>query len=484
MDGDLRGWIMCIVSGIACVAGASIICVDFIIRYLPGKSKFRIQDSNAFLAASLSLSFGVMLFSALYSILPSSMKYLINGGFAPSAAAWILLAGFMGGFVGIQMVSRFLHRYIPSHVVDCDHHHGETSHHFTHNHTRPHSHGSHGADHHYLPLAKEPGLANGQPVESTPLLESDQDLNGRVLPQPDTAFVATDGPTSTGGDGETPSRRPSVIGVQRRLMSFVKDTKANCDSSGPCYGYSDPCGRECFKNLAAKMSYNPPRANSLRTAHASLTPEEAGRRSPSGRAGVITSPNLAARPMAEPIEESWETESQISGTEDPEAQHHHHVPENSFMNIGLQTSIAIALHKLPEGFITYATNHASPTLGWSVFIALLIHNITEGFALALPLFLALNSRVRAMLWASLLGGVSQPLGAGIAAAWLKIAGKSGNTPGEAIYGAMFAIIAGIMTSVAIQLFAESLSLNHNHKLCTAFAFIGMSIMGMSAALTA
>ena len=44
----------------ACVVGASVICVDLIIRRIPGKRNFRIQDSNAFLSSSLSLSFGVM----------------------------------------------------------------------------------------------------------------------------------------------------------------------------------------------------------------------------------------------------------------------------------------------------------------------------------------------------------------------------------------------------------------------------------------
>jgi ZIP family zinc transporter len=180
------------------------------------------------------------------------------------------------------------------------------------------------------------------------------------------------------------------------------------------------------------------------------------------------------------VDEACESDS----SEDLEAQHHHHVPENAFMSIGLQTSIAIALHKLPEGFITYATNHANPSLGFSVFMALFVHNITEGFAMALPLFLALNSRFYAMFWASLLGGVSQPLGAGIAAAWFKIAGHEDHKPGEAVYGCMFAITAGIMASVALQLFVESLSLNHNRNLCIAFALIGMAIMGMSNALTA
>ena len=40
--------------------GASIIGVDLIIRRIPSKRNFRIQDSDAFLSASLSLSFGVM----------------------------------------------------------------------------------------------------------------------------------------------------------------------------------------------------------------------------------------------------------------------------------------------------------------------------------------------------------------------------------------------------------------------------------------
>lgn len=36
------------------------ICVDLLICQFPGMKDFRIQESNGFLAASLSLSFGVM----------------------------------------------------------------------------------------------------------------------------------------------------------------------------------------------------------------------------------------------------------------------------------------------------------------------------------------------------------------------------------------------------------------------------------------
>lgn len=63
LDNDTRGWIMCIISGIACVFGASIICVDVFVRMIPGQKNFRIEESNVFLACSLSLSFGVMVSS-------------------------------------------------------------------------------------------------------------------------------------------------------------------------------------------------------------------------------------------------------------------------------------------------------------------------------------------------------------------------------------------------------------------------------------
>lgn len=171
--------------------------------------------------------------------------------------------------------------------------------------------------------------------------------------------------------------------------------------------------------------------------------------------------------------------------DDVEAQHHHHVPENPFLSIGLQTSIAITLHKLPEGFLTYATNHANPTLGLSVFLALFVHNISEGFSLALPLYLAMGSRIKAFLVAAILGGLSQPLGAGVAAAWFAFAGShGGEQPKTAFYGVMFAITAGIMSSVALSLLTESITLIHNKNLVVGFAFIGMVLMAMSNALTA
>ena len=396
-------------------------------------------------------------------MLPSSKQYLIKGGFSTQAASWILLACFVGGMISIQFVSSFLHDHIPSHAVNCDHVHEESAHDHGHHHARKESHGAHSV------RALEAG--NLDVSESTPLLPGNTIAPRLVLPN---------GSGVPGGHGEIPrtisqptERRPSVTQVPSRFLSFVRGTKANCDEGGPCYGYSDPCGRDCFKHLGTKLP--PPRSptasiqrpSALNAPHSLPTVPNGSRR---------VTPRTA---MTGPLEP---TDGAVESDEDEIELHHHHVPENAFMSLGLQTSIAIALHKLPEGFITYATNHANPSLGFSVFTALFIHNITEGFSLALPLFLALHSRKQALLWSFLLGSVSQPLGAAIAASWFEIAGRDGNMPGEGVYGCMFAITAGIMTSVALTLLLEAISLNHNRNLCVAFGFTGMAMMGMSNAL--
>src|SRR5204863_6256637 len=102
----------------------------------------------------------------------------------------------------------------------------------------------------------------------------------------------------------------------------------------------------------------------------------------------------------------------------------------------------------------------------------------------------LNSRVKAVLWSSLLGGISQPAGAGIAALWIwgteRVNGGPVKTDKSswAVYGCLFAATAGVMTSVALQLFSEGLELTHNRFLCIGFAVTGIGILGLSYALTA
>ncbi|KAI0847911.1 Zinc/iron permease [Daldinia vernicosa] len=505
LDNDTRGWILCLVSGVACVIGSSIICVDEIVRLFPGKKDFRIQDSNTFLACSLSLSFGVMLFMSLYSMLPESKDYFKKGGYSEQASGFAVMACFVSGFVGIQVLSRLFHRLIPSHVVDCDHSHDDHALDSHHTHAdgfsrRLSSHASHarsiGRRNHFTnahidgpkPLVSE----NGHASEITPLLQTD--TSNEIYRARPLRRAETENPTNAHSPTAlraprsrtlTSDRRPSML--QKRVMSFVKDTKPNCDEAGPCYGYSDPCGQECFKHLSSRsapLSRAPTLLRSPTVGHTEPRIDTVDEDGDLDTSSTVSPTCRMSRVHSRDVHHEHEDEHHSEILEDVEAQHHHHVPENAFLSIGLQTSIAIALHKFPEGFITYATNHANPSLGFNVFLALFVHNISEGFALALPLYMALNNRFRAMLWASVLGGLSQPLGASIAVLWFKLAQHTNITPDAVAYGCLFAITAGIMASVALQLFVESLSLNHNQNLSILFAFLGMTLLGISNAFTA
>lgn len=460
-------------------------------------------------------------------MLPESMEYFVKGGVAKNTAGFIMMGCFVGGFAGIQMISRFLHRFIPSHVVDCDHSHDEPQ-------EADEDGDEHGHKHHRQSRSRRPTASRRQtrlstsehqhvppmvethtPVtEVSPLLPVVAGQNGQaprpgLLGRQPTSRSELVGPTDSvvpspranRSRATTRGRRPSILEVRKRVVSFVKDTKDNCDVYGPCYGYSDPCGQECFKHLSSRAAYGAHhRSNtlsSMRTNTISFpshqipdVPEDDDSiTSPTYRSSRAQSRDAAdsgpddGSTYHTPNHNHTDEEacSQMS-EEDLEAQHHHHVPTKPFLSIGLQTVIAIALHKFPEGFITYSTNHANPSLGFNVFMALFVHNIVEGFTMALPLFMALDSRWKAMAWTSALGGLSQPMGAGIAVLMFKITKKTNITINQTMYACLFAATAGIMTSVALQLFVESLSLNHNRNLSILCAFGGMMLLGFSNAL--
>lgn len=427
-----------------------------------------------------------------------------------------MMACFLGGYVGIQILSRALHKFIPSHVVDCEHSHDDTEA----DAAKEHSHNAKDQ----APAVKTP---QGQGVKTRPRSRTKSSLPGHMpqissplskrrqssyfahnpassfAPTVETEARQTPIQESNGSlEGDVMPQRPSIHQrITSRLSRLTSVRVEQCGSDGPCRGYTELCGSDCFKNLKTRGSSRDPthplangrgrgsvrRIRSVPGFADETTPlisEQRMTHHPPSKHATPTAHGLSSELPSQVDDQEAAIRDDTHEDHDDSSHHHHHVPTNAFLSIGLQTSIAIALHKLPEGFITYATNHANPQLGISVFLALFIHNITEGFAMALPLYLALNSRVKAMFWSFVLGGLSQPLGAGIAALWFAIAGNGKWAPDEGIYGGMFAVTAGIMVSVALQLFSEALDLTHSRALCMIGAISGMCILGISSALTA
>ena len=204
-------------------------------------------------------------------MLPSAQKYLQSGGLDPSPAAYITIGCFLGGVIGIQSVSRILHHYIPSHVVDCDH---------DHDHDEEEAEDNDDYDNHeeHQHLNGHHQKQNGDLSEHTPLLaQSEATLRPSAGSRTRSAMVEGADvldPYTTAPPTRAPTlqTRPTMqTRLTHRMSTFVLGAKAYCDEGGPCYGYGDPCGHHCLKTIGrnptrafGRFSYAvPPRQPSL-----------------------------------------------------------------------------------------------------------------------------------------------------------------------------------------------------------------------------
>lgn len=106
----------------------------------------------------------------------------------------------------------------------------------------------------------------------------------------------------------------------------------------------------------------------------------------------------------------------------------------------------------------FVSSQDSQELGWSVASAMSIHNLTEGFMIALPLYFALQSRSEAFCWAALLGGLSQPLGALMG---LLLIENIDQTQEDVVFGVTFGLVSGMMSLITVQV---------GEKLCELYIF--------------
>ncbi|TPX68526.1 hypothetical protein SpCBS45565_g03030 [Spizellomyces sp. 'palustris'] len=141
-------------------------------------------------------------------------------------------------------------------------------------------------------------------------------------------------------------------------------------------------------------------------------------------------------------------------------------PSSRMYSVGLATAVTISLHKLPEGFVIFTTTafYSNKTTGALIFLALSLHNLTEGLAIALPIFLGTSNRKRAFGYAAALGGLTQPLGAVVgwflvcvgnpartarcAAAHHELHGGKALPGWEEAFGCLFSFVSGMMFWVA------------------------------------
>jgi len=117
---------------------------------------------------------------------------------------------------------------------------------------------------------------------------------------------------------------------------------------------------------------------------------------------------------------------------------------------GMLIMIGILIHNIPEGIAVGAGYLHMPKFGILIAIAIALHNIPEGIATVVPLCAAGCSRLKAFKLA-LLSGLAEPVGAVVAALFLK--NFIGLIPGA------LAFAAGVMIFITLD---ELVPIAHEH----------------------
>jgi ZIP family zinc transporter len=150
---------------------------------------------------------------------------------------------------------------------------------------------------------------------------------------------------------------------------------------------------------------------------------------------------------------------------------------------GIMSGLAIAIHNLPEGFLTFMAAMYDPALGISVAIAIALHNIPEGVAMASPIYFATGSRKKAIAFTGF-SGLSEPIGGLIA--WFLLRDVFADTSGLGLgigasmaFGISFAFVGGIMVFVAMHQLLPTACKYGNYNNVIKWVFIGMGFIALS-----
>ena len=141
---------------------------------------------------------------------------------------------------------------------------------------------------------------------------------------------------------------------------------------------------------------------------------------------------------------------------------------SSLFKIGILSMIAIILHNIPEGIVTFIVSNKNIMLGISICIAIALHNTPEGISIAIPIYYSTKSKKKAIFY-TFLASLSEPFGAILTGLFLI------NYVNDTILGLLFAFIAGIMIQISSGKLLPTGN-NYNKNLSIIFFIIGFIVM--------
>ncbi len=163
----------------------------------------------------------------------------------------------------------------------------------------------------------------------------------------------------------------------------------------------------------------------------------------------------------------------------PEGMHDHSAHHKKLLRMGLFTALAIGIHNFPEGLATFLAALENPSLGVAIAIAIALHNIPEGISVSVPIYYATGNRRKAFTY-SVLSGLAEPVGAGIAFLGLRLfVGGNGDPVPPQVMGILFGGVAGIMVYISLdELLPTSRAYGKGHDSLLGLV-AGMLLMALS-----
>lgn len=147
-------------------------------------------------------------------------------------------------------------------------------------------------------------------------------------------------------------------------------------------------------------------------------------------------------------------------------------PHKNLLRVGFVSMLAIGLHNFPEGIATFMAGFENAALGISIAVAIAFHNIPEGIAVAMPIYFGSGSRKKAF-WYTFLSGVAEPIGALVAFLLLR------PFLNDAVLGAVFSLVAGIMMYIAIEELIPSSRQYGHDRMALVATLTGLAVMPLT-----
>lgn len=469
-DNLTEGWRLTTLSSLLCVCGCFIIYIDDVYllifpKWITARYPFHLKENYSFMNGSLGFSAGCLLFTALYRLLPEAMNHLTSYSEHTNSNATVTNSvSFMGGMMICYVFNAALHVMTSESVVHCSHDAADDDSleggHQEHN----HSHTTDPADdleqHSHNKTVEVVEVAN----ETVPLL----------------------------------SRKAS-----QKLARFLLHKKVEQPEMGECKGYSSAelclhngdelhfCEIPQLENSSSSSLKDylgeDMEASSSESHHIPAHDTESDQHEHPGHTHAPEHHHRAHNQHGQHHQEEF-LPNDVSHQSHLASEHHHHhtnSPLSRLLLIGIQTILAITLHKLPEGFITYVTSETNPELGVSIFLSLLIHNYTEGFLMCLPLYYSFKGnaamrKLKAVFISAVLGGLSQPLGALAGFFFLKV-NQGDNIDLEKldyVFGITMAVTSGFLTVIALSMFASGVAFSGRAGFVMVWAILGMCVISV------